>query len=216
MTTSNLRSTLSAAPTATLLALTLLAAEALAETNGFDLGNALVPIDEIHAGGPVRDGIPSIDEPKFVAAGDADFLRGSDDVLGIVRNGVARAYPIRIMNWHEIVNDDIGGERIALTYCPLCGTGVAFASKSGGRPLSFGVSGLRYNSDMLLYDRETESLWSQIKKQAIAGPLAGRKLDALPLIHTTWSAWLRDHPGHGGVSGTTRLMRGRSPLSPPP
>ncbi len=69
---------------------------------------------------------------------------------------------------------------------------------------------------MLLYDRETESLWSQIKKQAIAGPLAGRKLDALPLIHTTWSAWLRDHPGHGGVSGTTRLMRGRSPLSPPP
>ena len=213
MTTRNLRSTLSAAPTATLLTLTLLAATALAQTNGFDLRNALVPVDEIHAGGPVRDGVPSIDEPKFVAARDADFLRGGDDVLGIVRNGVARAYPIRIMNWHEIVNDDIGGERIAVTYCPLCGTGIAFASESGGRPLSFGVSGLLYNSDMLLYDRETQSLWSQIKKQAIAGPLAGRKLDALPLTHTTWSAWLRDQPDTRVLSTDTGFRRdyARSP-----
>ena len=181
MTTRNLRSTLSAAPTATLLTLTLLAATALAETNGFDLRNALVPVDEIHAGGPVRDGIPSIDEPKFIAAGDADFLRGGDDVLGIVRNGVARAYPIRIMNWHEIVNDEIAGERVAVTFCPLCGTGIAFAAESLGRDLTFGVSGLLYNSDMLLYDRETESLWSQIKKQAITGPMKGHRLSALPL-----------------------------------
>lgn len=192
-----------------LLALTaaLLAASALAETNGFDLDHALVPVDEIHAGGPVRDGIPSIDRPRFLAPRDADFLRGDDDVLGIVLGGVARAYPIRIMNWHEIVNDDLGGERVAITYCPLCGTGVAFAAESRGRPLSFGVSGLLYNSDMLLYDRETESLWSQIKKQAIAGPLKGRRLDALPLTHTTWSAWLKEHPDTQVLSTDTGYRR---------
>lgn len=218
MTTRDFRSTFSAKPTVsllilTLLAATLLAAKAPAATNGFDLGNALVPVDEIHAGGPARDGIPSIDEPKLVAAREADFLRGGDDVLGIVLGGVARAYPIRIMNWHEIVNDDIGGTRIAVTYCPLCGTGVAFAAESGGRALSFGVSGLLYNSDMLLYDRETESLWSQIKKHAISGPLAGRELQALPLTHTTWSAWLREHPDTRVLSTDTGFRRdyARSP-----
>jgi len=212
MTTRNPPSTFSVAstvalPALALLAATLSAAQAPAQTNGFDLDNALVPADEIHAGGPARDGIPSIDEPKLVAASEADFLRGGDDVLGIVRGGVARAYPIRIMNWHEIVNDDLGGERIAVTYCPLCGTGVAFAAESGGRPLSFGVSGLLYNSDMLLYDRETESLWSQIKRQAIAGALAGRELRALPLTHTTWSAWLREHPDTRVLSTDTGYRR---------
>jgi hypothetical protein len=189
------------------LTIVLLAAQAFAETNGFDLDNALVPVEEIHPGGPVRDGIPSIDDPKFLAARDADFLRGDDDVLGIVVGGVARAYPIRIMNWHEIVNDDIAGERVAVTYCPLCGTGVAFVAESGGRPLDFGVSGLLYNSDMLLYDRETESLWSQIRKQAIAGPLVGRRLDVLPLTHTTWSAWLREHPDTQVLSTDTGFRR---------
>lgn len=193
--------------TAALLAAAALAPAFGADRNGFELDNALVPVEDIHAGGPVRDGIPSIDRPRFVSARDADVLRGHDDVLGIVRGGVARAYPIRIMNWHEIVNDDIAGERIAITYCPLCGTGVAFASESGGRPLSFGVSGLLYNSDMLLYDRQTESLWSQIKKQAIAGPLAGRELTALPLTHTTWSAWLREHPDTEVLSTDTGYRR---------
>jgi hypothetical protein len=191
-----------------LLTVALITGAALAAAdNGFDLSNPLVPVDEIHAGGPARDGIPSIDEPKFVAAREADFLRGGDDVLGIVLGGVARAYPIRIMNWHEIVNDDIGGERIAVTYCPLCGSGVAFAAESGDRPLSFGVSGLLYNSDILLYDRETESLWSQIKRQAISGPLAGRELRALPLTHTTWSAWLREHPETEVLSTDTGFRR---------
>ncbi len=189
------------------LAVVLTIAQAVADTNGFDLDSALVPAAEIHAGGPVRDGIPSIDQPRFLAAGKADYLRGADDVLGIVRKGVARAYPVRILNWHEIVNDDIAGARIAITYCPLCGTGVAFAAESGGRQLDVGVSGLLYNSDMLLYDRQTESLWSQIKRQAIAGPLAGRKLTALPLTHTSWSAWRREHPQTQVLSTDTGYRR---------
>jgi len=162
--------------------------------NGFDLHGSLVPASEIHAGGPSKDGIPAIDHPNFVPASDASFLEGEDEILGLVRGGEAKAYPIPIMNWHEIVNDRIGGEHVAVTYCPLCGTGVAFRSSIGGKDLSFGVSGLLYNSDVLLYDRETESLWSQIGKQAIAGPLKGESLEALALTHTTWRAWKRDHP----------------------
>lgn len=185
----------------------LLGNAALAAPHGFDLDNALVPVDQLHAGGPARDGIPSIDAPRFLAAPNAGYLDGEDQVLGIVLGGVARAYPIRIMNWHEIVNDEIGGKRIAVTYCPLCGTGVAFSSQSGGRHLSFGVSGLLYNSDMLLYDRETESLWSQIQKQSIAGPLVGRKLEALPLTHTTWRAWRRSHPDTQVLSTDTGYRR---------
>ena len=165
-----------------------------ADDNGFDLSDSLVPVDEIHLGGPSRDGIPAIDRPKFVSAKEADFVEAEDQVLGLVRNGEAKAYPIPIMNWHEIVNDRVGAERVAVTYCPLCGTGVAFASEVGGRSLSFGVSGLLYNSDVLLYDRETESLWSQLRKQAVTGPMKGRKLKALPLTHTTWRAWRREHP----------------------
>jgi len=164
------------------------------QRNGFDLDNSLVPIAEIHSGGPDRDGIPAIDQPRFIKADAVDFLARDDEVLGLVAQGEARAYPIKIMDWHEIVNDRIDGEPIAITYCPLCGSGIAFRAEQAGRALSFGVSGLLYNSDLLLYDRQTESLWSQIAKQAIAGPLVGTELTALPLVHTTWGAWRRAHP----------------------
>jgi hypothetical protein len=189
------------------LTVVLTAAGLAADDNGFDLSGSLVPTQEIHGGGPVRDGIPSIDEPRFLPARDADFLDGEDRVLGLVQDGEARAYPIRIMNWHEIVNDRFGGTPVAVTYCPLCGTGVAFRAESGGRALTFGVSGLLYNSDMLLYDRETESLWSQIMKQAVTGPMKGRRLTMLPLTHTTWRAWLREHPNTRVLSTDTGYRR---------
>jgi hypothetical protein len=162
--------------------------------NGFDLAGSLIPADEIHQGGPPRDGIPSIDRPKFMAASDADFLADTDRVLGLARDGQAKAYPIAIMNWHEIVNDRVAEESIAVTYCPLCGTGVAFVAGADARRRSFGVSGLLYNSDVLLYDRETESLWSQLRMQAVAGPLKGERLTAVPLTHTSWRAWRLEHP----------------------
>ena len=178
-----------------LLLLALIGAAAFSgDDNGFDLRGSLVPVAEIHLGGPSRDGIPAIDHPEFVAAGAAGFLEGEQRVLGLVRNGDAKAYPISILNWHEIVNDRIGGEPVAVTYCPLCGTGVAFAAKVDGRALSFGVSGLLYNSDVLLYDRETESLWSQLLRRAVTGPMKGKELSMLPLTHTTWRAWRREHP----------------------
>jgi len=177
------------------------------DNNGFDLAGALVPADQIHLGGPPRDGIPSIDRPKFIVAADADFLADTDRVLGLAVDGQARAYPIAIMNWHEVVNDRVGEESVAVTYCPLCGTGMAFSSGVGGRQLTFGVSGLLYNSDVLLYDRGTESLWSQLLMQAVAGPLKGEQLTPVPLTHTSWSAWTTEHPDTKVLSTETGFRR---------
>lgn len=162
--------------------------------NGFDLAGALVPVEGILQGGPPKDGIPAIDRPAFVGARDATDLRPGDMVLGISRDGLAKAYPIRILNWHEVVNDRFGADNIVVTFCPLCGSGVAFESKAGSRALRFGVSGLLYNSDVLLYDRETQSLWSQIRAQAVTGPLKGGHLEAVPVLHTTWADWRARHP----------------------
>lgn len=199
---------------ALLLTTTLAAADA-GQHNGFDLKGSLVPVAEIHPGGPSRDGIPALDRPRFVAAGRADFLEPDDRVLGLAWAGNAKAYPIAIMNWHEIVNDRLGSERVAVTYCPLCGTGVAFAAKARGRELSFGVSGLLYNSDVLLYDRQTESLWSQIRRQAISGPMRGEKLEVVPLTQTTWRAWQEHHPDTLVLSEDTGHDRdyGRDPYA---
>ena len=111
--------------------------------NGFVLDDALVPAEEILHGGPGRDGIRSLDYPAFVSADDADFLKSKDRVLGIELNGVARAYPIRILNYHEIVNDAFGGNAVVVTYCPLCNSGIAFDAKVDRARLEFGVSGLK-------------------------------------------------------------------------
>ena len=172
----------------------IVATGVVAADNAFDLRESLIPADEIHAGGPPRDGIPALTDPEFVLAAQADYLAPDDRVLGLKLDGEARAYPIAILNWHEIVNDRIGGRAVAVTYCPLCGTGIAFDALHEGRRLDFGVSGLLYNSDVLLYDRQTESLWSQIKKQAVTGPMKGRRLSALPMTDTTWRAWREAHP----------------------
>jgi len=181
--------------------------EAAALTNGFDVSNATIPADDIHHGGPPKDGIPSIDEPRFLEPGEADFLSPDDRVMGLHYNGVAKAYPIRILNYHEIVNDEIEGEALVVSYCPLCGSGMVFSGNVQGEPTDFGVSGLLYNSDVLLYDRRTESLWSQILATAISGPLAGTKLDHLAASHTTWQEWLERHPGSLVLSTDTGYSR---------
>lgn len=190
-----------------LLALAASAAASAIELNGFRLDGAAIPVDEIHPGGPPRDGIPAIDRPVFVRAASAGHLRAEDRVLGVVRGDIARAYPIAILNWHEIVNDRFGDEAVAVTFCPLCGTGMAFAARVAGRDLVFGVSGLLYNSDVLLYDRETESLWSQIMAQAVTGPMQGERLEFLPTAHTTWADWRARHPDTEVLSPDTGYGR---------
>lgn len=177
------------------------------EKNGFELADALVAESQIFKGGPAKDGIPAIDRPDFVSVDRADFMQPDDSVLGIEIAGIAKAYPIKILNWHEIVNDRIGREYFSVTFCPLCGTGVAFSARVDDTQLNFGVSGLLYNSDVLLYDRNTESLWSQIMAQAISGEYKGTHLKMLPLTHTHWKHWIQAHPDTKVLSIHTGYLR---------
>ncbi len=187
--------------------LVMLPAAQAQKRNGFDLNNAAVPVDEIRRTGVRRDGIPSIDEPQFVLAENADYLRDDDRVVGVYKNGLARAYPIRILDHHEVVNDVFDGEAILVTYCPLCYTGMVFSAQASDFGLKFGVSGLLYNSDVLLYDRQTGSLWSQILNKAITGPLKGMQLPAVAASHTTWRNWRERHPTTTVLSTDTGFRR---------
>lgn len=181
--------------------------------NGFDLENSSIPVSKILSGGPPRDGIPSIDSPKFISVNNADYLKADDRVIGVEINGKARAYPIRILNWHEIVNDVHNGKPIAVTFCPLCGSGIVYDATFDGKAHKFGVSGLLYNSDVLLYDRETETLWSQILSKGISGKLLGSDLDIIPSSHTSWKAWKEKYPDTEVLSTDTGKKRdySRSP-----
>lgn len=178
-----------------------------ARKNGFDLDGSLVPAGQILRGGPPRDGIPSLDNPSFVSPRQASFLEATDRILGVVIDGTARAYPIRILNYHEIVNDRIGSKRFVVTYCPLCGSGVVFDAAVAGRQLEFGVSGLLYNSDVLLYDRKTRSLWSQLRREAITGPMRGERLEMIPITHTSWKDWHERYPDTRVLSTATGHFR---------
>ena len=181
--------------------------------NGFDLATAEIPPDDILRGGPPRDGIPAVHDPKFVPADAATFLAPDDRVLGLVVDETARAYPVRILDWHEIVNDRIGDTAFAVTYCPLCGSGVVFRANVGGEQLSFGVSGLLYKSDVLLYDLQTETLWSQLLRRAVSGELRGTRLQSLPVVHTTWRDWKTRHPDSQVLSDRHRTRPRLFPLA---
>ena len=162
--------------------------------NGFDLSNSVIDKKLIVQGGPPRDSIPSINQPKYVSVAEAGFMKRDDIVLGIKIGNKAFAYPRHILNWHEIVNDQFDSTPFVITYCPLCGSGLAFSSKVKDQHLKFGVSGLLYNNDLVFYDQETESLWSQIEKRAISGQFVGVELKQLLLEHTTWEAWEKANP----------------------
>ncbi len=152
------------------------------------------PVTELHQGCPRQDCIPSIDKPDFIAAGEVDFLRDDDLVLGVIVNGDARAYSARVLQRHEIVNDVIGGQPIAVTYCPLCGSGVAFSRLVKNEIVEFGVSGILHNSDLVLFDRSSKTLWQQITGKAFAGPHRGQQLVSVPVRMTDWKSWKNIHP----------------------
>ncbi len=144
-----------------------------------------------------RDSIQAIEDPQFERSEDADrHLESDERVIGVVINGDARAYPIPILSAHEIVNDVVGGEPVAITWCPLCYTALVFSREinSSEEALSFGVSGSLLHNSLVMYDRETESLWSQLYGAAIDGPLAGSSLSYFPAIHTEWELWYSQYP----------------------
>lgn len=178
-----------------------------AALNGFDLSQSLVDKGAIEFGGQPPDGIPALDTPQFVEAKAAQHISPDDPVLGLTVFGESKAYPTKILAWHEIVNDFIGGVPVVISYCPLCRTAVAFIAEADGAPLTFGVSGLLYNSNLLLYDRETESLWSQLYWRAITGPMAGTRLRRIPVAQMRWQEWLRKRPNSLVLSDETGFQR---------
>ncbi len=174
-------------------------------SNEFDLSNAAIPVDEIRSGGPPKDGIPAISDPTMIAAGEANFLNPTDRVIGVVNGDVARAYPLAILNYHEIINDQLGEQPVAVSYCPLCDSVSAFDRTTSVGVREFGVSGLLYNSNVLMYDRNdsTESLWSQLKRESVAGTQVGEQLRLLPVELTTWAEWQTRHPTTTVMSNET-------------
>ena len=154
----------------------------------------LIPEDEVHDGGPGKDGIPALEHPDFVDPGNATYLEPDDLVLGYKVGNLIRAYPHAILDWHEIVNDDVGSERIAVTYCPLTGTGITWDRTVNGTVTTFGVSGLLYNSNLIPYDRSTESNWSQIRQECVNGTLIENTPDQKHTVETTWATWQAMYP----------------------
>ena len=163
----------------------------------------LISKSEVYDGGPGKDGIPSLTRPEFIEAGEADYLGDNDLVLGIAYGGEARAYPHLILDWHEIINDELAGLKIAVTYCPLTGTGIGWNRVINGTETTFGVSGLLYNSNLIPYDRESGSNWSQLRLDCVNGVWLGSEAETYALVETTWHTWKRMYPGTRVVSSKT-------------
>lgn len=177
-----------------------------------------IPLDEILAGGPPKDGIPAINDPKFNSIDKADVLYENSDVgIGVVWEGEARFYPYEIMVWHEIVNDTIKGDPILVTYCPLCQTGVVFERRVNGEAQEFGVSGLLWQSNLLMYNKaeeeDDESLWSQVLGEAVLGINTGERLNVIPSDTSRYEDWKKAHPNTKILSRSTGVVRdyGRDP-----
>lgn len=173
--------------------------------------NLKIRLEEITWGGVRVDGIPSLDNPKRIQAAEADYLKPDDLVFGVSINGDARAYPLRIMGWHEMFNEVIGGVPVALAYCTLCGSGILFETKVAPRqePFVFGSSGFLYRSNKLMFDRQTDSLWNQFTGKPVSGPLrdSGIALKIRPVVITTWKDWAARHPDTTVISLDTGHRR---------
>jgi len=172
----------------------------------------LVNPKKILSGGPPKDGIPSIDNPRFVSVEEADkWIEDNELVLALNYKNNKRVYPLQIMVWHEIVNDHVAGDPILITYCPLCGSGIAFESKIevDGKMIEseFGTSGKLYNSNLVMYDRETDTYWSQIDGKAIVGKLTGQELKDISLDTVVWRDWKKAHPDSDVLSQKTGHSR---------
>ncbi|WP_224817049.1 DUF3179 domain-containing protein [Hasllibacter sp. MH4015] len=203
------------------LAAALLAAPAVAQgidpTAGWpntDFSTAIVDLSEVRSGGVPRDGIPALDMPRMIDAAREDGLAGAEPVLTVAFEGTAaRAYPLRYLTWHEIVNDEVGGFPFAVTYCPLCNSAMVFDRRVGGEVLSFGVSGNLRHSDMIMFDRQTESWWQQAVGEGIVGVHAGTELVQLPGWLESWESFRAAYPD-GVVMAEPRGFRrpyGRNP-----
>jgi len=172
-----------------------------------DFARHTVPLREFQSGGPGKDGIPALDRPRFVRTAEASFLRQREPVIALTLAGRARAYPLQILTWHEIVNDVVAGVPVAVTFCPLCNTAIAFDRRVEGRRLSFGTTGNLRNSDLVMYDRQTESWWQQFGGEGVVGRYAGTRLRTLPARIVAWRSFRAQHPDGFVLSRNTGYSR---------
>jgi len=172
-----------------------------------DFARRTVPLREFQSGGPGKDGIPALDRPRFVRVAEVGFLRPREPVIVLTLAGRARAYPLQILTWHEIVNDVVAGVPVAVTFCPLCNTAIAFDRRVEGRTLTFGTTGNLRNSDLVMYDRQTESWWQQFGGQGVVGRYAGVRLRALPARIVAWRTFRAEHPDGVVLSRDTGYSR---------
>lgn len=173
-----------------------------------DFSKRSVPLEEIVSGGPPKDGIPAIDDPSFVSAATADrWLEPASPVMVVEQGGETRAYPLAILMYHEIVNDRVGGVPVAATFCPLCNTALVFDRRVEGRTLDFGTTGRLRHSDLVMYDRQTESWWQQASGEAIVGELTGTTLEFLPSNTLSWERARELHPDLEVLSRNTGVAR---------
>lgn len=154
----------------------------------------LIDPDHLREGGPNPDGIPAIDQPEFLKPADVRYLKDNEPVIAFGLGDDQRAYPVQVLIWHEVVNDTVAGVPVTISYCPLCNTAQAFDRRVGAKTLIFGVSGLLYQSDLVLFDRQTNTLWSQLLGRAIVGNQAGASLNTYPTATLSWGEWRRAHP----------------------
>ena len=173
-----------------------------------DFSRHTVPFNEIFSGGVGRDGIPPIDNPKFTTPALADdWLGALEPVISLEIGGDARAYPLQILTWHEVVNDVVGGEPVLVTFCPLCNSALAFERTLFGMVFDFGVSGNLRNSDLIMWDRQTQSWWQQLSGEGIVGLLAGQQLTFLPAQIISWADFKEAHPEGQVLSRDTGFRR---------
>lgn len=165
-----------------------------ASIDDFDLSNSRLDISLLFSGGPGKDGIPAILKPKFILGSKDAFLQDGDLVIGIFEGKEAKAYPIKILNWHEIVNDEIGGIPIAVSWCPLTKSGIVFDRRIKGEVLTFGVSGLLYNSNLVMYDKNYSGVWPQLSLEAATGKFSGAKVNMLVSLLIPWKEWKSRYP----------------------
>jgi hypothetical protein len=177
-----------------------------------------IRLEEITWGGVIKDGIPALVNPTLIPPSEADYITPDELVFGVEINGDTRAYPLRMMDWHEMFNDVIGGVPVALAYCTLCGSGILFETDVAGReaPFEFGSSGFLYRSNKLMFDRETDTLWNQFTGKPVAGKLVGAdiELKVRPVAITSWAKWLARHPETTVLSLDTGFDRDYTPGKP--
>ncbi len=177
-------------------------------TGGISLtGEWLIPINQVYDGGPGKDGIPALTNPRFAKPQEETYLSDHDLVIGIRVGTEVRAYPHPILDWHEIINDEIGSTAFAITYCPLTGSGIAWSRVLNGTKTTFGVSGLLYNTNLIAYDRATNSNWSQMRLECVNGQLIHTRATTYPIVETTWRTWKELYPETMVVSSNTGYSR---------